>query len=185
MWNLSIEQGALLETVVDVSVLKPYILDVTFSDGTRRQIDVESELYGELFEPLREPSRFSEVAVDPVLGTVVWPNGADFSPEFLYSESPRDADGHGSVHKFVDHDAGYEEWLAGHPSGFVVNAERKPRPTYLVLHRSSCRTISNLPPSGTNWTKDYIKICSSRPEPLRQWAARLGGSLHPCSFCNP
>jgi hypothetical protein len=74
-----------VETVVAVEVVGPYVLDVTFTDGTRRRVDVEPVLYGEMFEPLRDFARFAEVAVDPVLGTVVWPNGADLSPEFLYS----------------------------------------------------------------------------------------------------
>jgi len=27
---------------------------------------------------------FARVSVDPISGTVVWPNGADFAPEALY-----------------------------------------------------------------------------------------------------
>jgi hypothetical protein len=74
-----------VETVVAVRVLEPYVLDVTFADGTRRRVDIAPVLYGEVFEPLRDPARFAEAAVDPDLGTVVWPNGADLSPEFLYA----------------------------------------------------------------------------------------------------
>ena len=73
-----------LETVTAVNVLRPYVLDVIFSNGTRRRVDVADQLYGELFEPLRDPGRFAEAYVDRLLGTVVWPNGADLSPEFLY-----------------------------------------------------------------------------------------------------
>ena len=70
---------------VRVKIIRPYVLEVEFADGLVRQIDVEDELYGEVFEPLNEPSFFARVTLDPVLGTIVWPNGADFSPEFLYS----------------------------------------------------------------------------------------------------
>ena len=73
----------MVDVVTDVSVPRPYVLDVTFADGARRRIDVEPQLYGEMFEPLRDPELFAQVSVDPVLGTVVWPNGADLSPEFL------------------------------------------------------------------------------------------------------
>ena len=74
-----------MEVVVAVQVVKPYVLAVTFADGTRRQVDLEPVLYGPVFEPLRDPARFAQASVDPVLGTVVWPNGADVSPEFLYA----------------------------------------------------------------------------------------------------
>jgi hypothetical protein len=70
--------------VVEARVVRPYVLDVTFNDGVRREVDLEAELWGEVFEPLRDPAFFARATVDPVLGTVVWPNGADFSPEFLY-----------------------------------------------------------------------------------------------------
>lgn len=69
--------------VVAVRVAKPFVLEVTFADGVCRQVDVEPLLSGEMFEPLRDPELFSQAAVDPVLGTVVWPNGADLSPEYL------------------------------------------------------------------------------------------------------
>ncbi len=67
-----------------VQVIRPYVLRVKFSEGVTRDVDLEKELYGEVFEPLRDPAIFSQVTVDEELGTIVWPNGADFSPEFLY-----------------------------------------------------------------------------------------------------
>ena len=33
--------------------------------------------------PLREPSLFRQVTLDPIARTLVWPNGADFDPETL------------------------------------------------------------------------------------------------------
>lgn len=73
-----------MKTVTKVRVVAPYSLEVTFSDGVCRKVDLEAELYGEVFEPLKGPAYFARASVDPVLGAVVWPNGADFSPEFLY-----------------------------------------------------------------------------------------------------
>jgi|GEM_PF-4879803 len=35
-------------------------------------------------EPLRDPSFFGQVAVDPETHTVVWPNGADMAPDALH-----------------------------------------------------------------------------------------------------
>ena len=52
-----------------------------FDDGLEGEIDLESELYGEVFEPLKDPEVFRGFSVDE---TLVWPNGADFAPEFLH-----------------------------------------------------------------------------------------------------
>ena len=73
-----------LERVVGVIVRPPYTVGVTFDDGVVRRIDLEPELDGEVFIPLRDPAVFAQVTVDEEAGTVVWPNGADLAPEFLY-----------------------------------------------------------------------------------------------------
>lgn len=78
------------DEIADVRPLAPYVLEVTLADGSIAQVDVERELYGPVFEPLRVPSAFAEGKFDPEAGTIVWPNGADFSPEFLL-ESARAA----------------------------------------------------------------------------------------------
>ena len=72
------------ERAVAVQIVKPYLLDVTFDDGFRRQVDIEPLLWGEVFKPLRDPALFAQAAVDPEWGSVCWPTGADLAPEFLY-----------------------------------------------------------------------------------------------------
>ena len=47
-------------------------------------MDLKPLLTGPVFEPLKEQRYFERVSVDPIAGTVVWPNGADFVPEALY-----------------------------------------------------------------------------------------------------
>ena len=69
--------------LVDVRVVEPYVLEIHFASGVRARVDVSAELYGEIFEPLRDPTFFAQARFDTDAGTVVWPNGADFSPEFL------------------------------------------------------------------------------------------------------
>jgi hypothetical protein len=71
--------------VASVEVLEGYCLRVSFSDGKCGVVDLHAELWGPVFEPLRDPARFGEARVDPEGGTVVWPNGADFAPEWLYA----------------------------------------------------------------------------------------------------
>jgi hypothetical protein len=56
-----------------VRVLDGYRLELTFSTGEVRELDVERYLWGPAFEPLRDPAEFTKVAVDPELGTIVWP----------------------------------------------------------------------------------------------------------------
>ena len=77
-----------MESVVAVHVPRPYVLRVVFSDGRRAEVDVGPLLHGEMFEPLRDPALFAQASVDKVFGAVVWPNGADLSPEFLYRTEP-------------------------------------------------------------------------------------------------
>jgi hypothetical protein len=64
--------------------LGEYRLRLTFSDGIVGDIDLADELWGEMFEPLRDIAQFDSVRVDPELGTLVWPNGADLDPEGLH-----------------------------------------------------------------------------------------------------
>lgn len=71
------------QSIIAVRAVRPYILAVAVSDREPVEVDVEHELCGEIFEPLREPARFAEGSFDPLIGTIVWPTGADFSPEFL------------------------------------------------------------------------------------------------------
>lgn len=66
-----------------VTLVGPHSLELRFSDGALRRVDLLPELNGPIFEPLRDPTYFSRVMLDPVAGTVVWPNGADFAPDFL------------------------------------------------------------------------------------------------------
>lgn len=73
----------MVDVVTNVKVIGPYVLEIGFKDGAIRRVDLESRLFGRVFEPLRDPARFAEAYVDHDAGTVVWPNGADFAPEFL------------------------------------------------------------------------------------------------------
>ncbi|HVG44022.1 MAG TPA: DUF2442 domain-containing protein [Longimicrobium sp.] len=69
--------------IVNATLLRGYSLRLEFSDGTVRDVDLSDELHGEVFEPLRDPALFAQVTVNPETGTVEWPTGADFAPEFL------------------------------------------------------------------------------------------------------
>ncbi|OGX30146.1 MAG: hypothetical protein A2705_00345 [Omnitrophica WOR_2 bacterium RIFCSPHIGHO2_01_FULL_52_10] len=70
--------------VVDVKYVRDYIIWVRFNDGIDGEVDLSAELEGEVFGPLKDQKLFRTVKVDSLLGTVVWDNGADLAPEFLY-----------------------------------------------------------------------------------------------------
>lgn len=61
-----------------------YRIALTFADGTTGEVDLKDELWGDMFEPLRDIARFKAFTVHPEFETLAWPNGADFAPEFLY-----------------------------------------------------------------------------------------------------
>ena len=65
-----------------------YRVALCFNDGTSKTVDVGSLLQGPIFEPLKDQAYFARGAFDPVCGTVVWPNGADFAPEALKALEP-------------------------------------------------------------------------------------------------
>jgi len=46
-------------------------------------VDLENDLWGTVFEPLKNIDRFKKFTVSKELGTIVWENEADFAPEFL------------------------------------------------------------------------------------------------------
>src|SRR5262249_27218900 len=52
-----------------------------FNDGVEGEIDLSNALRGPVFQPLTDPEFFARFQVDD---TLVWPNGADYAPEFLY-----------------------------------------------------------------------------------------------------
>jgi Protein of unknown function (DUF2442) len=76
-----------LPAVVGVAVIGNYRLRLLFDDGTAGDVDFSSMEWKGVFEPLRDPTYFAAVRVDPEAATVVWPNGADLAPETLYEEA--------------------------------------------------------------------------------------------------
>jgi hypothetical protein len=72
--------------VIEATHVRGYVIHVRFDDGATGDVDLAAELWGPMFEPLREPTKFIEFRVDPELGTIAWRNGADIAAEFLYEQ---------------------------------------------------------------------------------------------------
>ena len=72
--------------VVEVKYLHDYLIWVRFNDGASGEVDLSAELEGEVFGSLQDKTLFKTVKVDPFMQTIVWDNGADLAPEFLYDQ---------------------------------------------------------------------------------------------------
>jgi len=77
--------------VTSVTYLGKYELRLTFDNGITKDVNLRDELYGEVFEPLKDKDFFRRVKVNTDTNTIEWSNGADFAPEFLY-EMGRDVE---------------------------------------------------------------------------------------------
>jgi hypothetical protein len=72
--------------VREAKYLHDYVIWLRFNDGAEGEINLENELDGEVFGPLKDKRLFRRFRVDPELETIVWENGADLAPEFLYEK---------------------------------------------------------------------------------------------------
>jgi hypothetical protein len=76
--------------ITAVEHLGGHRLRLTFADGLVGDVDLADRFQvkrGPMFEPLHDVEFFAKVSVDPELGTVVWPNGADLAPEVLHEQA--------------------------------------------------------------------------------------------------
>ena len=79
----------MLYKVVEVKVLAPHVLRITFKDGYSGVHDFAT-LAGEagnMGEPLRDADYFARVFLE--FGALTWPNGYDMCPDWLRMEMER------------------------------------------------------------------------------------------------
>ena len=70
--------------VLEARHLNGHVVWLRFRDGTVGEVDLSSAPQGPIMEPLRNVAFFKKFEIHPELHTLVWPNGADFAPEFLH-----------------------------------------------------------------------------------------------------
>jgi len=70
--------------IVSLEIISDGILDLKFDCGASRQVDLTPIMFGSLFGELKNPDFFKQVSLDPEVGTICWPNGADFDPDTLF-----------------------------------------------------------------------------------------------------
>ena len=73
--------------LLEARYVRDYVIWLRWSDGSQGEVDLEQELHGPVFEPLRAREYFQRFALNPDMRTIVWPNGADLAPEFLYEHT--------------------------------------------------------------------------------------------------
>lgn len=71
--------------ITSVQVKENYTLSLEFDDGTIGDICVADRLFGPMFEPLKDPAFFAQVATDQY-GAICWPNNADMAPDALHEK---------------------------------------------------------------------------------------------------
>jgi hypothetical protein len=71
-----------LPSVVEAEHQGEFRIHLTFNDGLEATVDFKRWLKRSVFEPVRSPRYFSRFFLDG--GGMVWPNGADITPETLY-----------------------------------------------------------------------------------------------------
>ena len=73
--------------VIDASYLEDYKVEVDFNNGRKGIADLTDALRGAMFEPLKDKAVFANLVVDEELDTIVWSNGADLAPEYIYFQA--------------------------------------------------------------------------------------------------
>jgi hypothetical protein len=68
-----------------------YRIRLRFADGRTGEIDLKDELWGEVFEPLKDLAVFKRFRLDRETNTIAWETGADLAPEYLYERAAQPA----------------------------------------------------------------------------------------------
>jgi hypothetical protein len=72
-----------LVRVKSVEPLNAFKVLLTFSNGHKKEINLEPYLHGPIFEPIRnDAALFLTMHIEG--NTISWPNGADIDPDVLY-----------------------------------------------------------------------------------------------------
>lgn len=93
-----------------------------------------------------------------------------------------------TAHTFEKQEAAYRAWVRDHSGGFVLNTHMKLSPTYMVLHRATCRHVTKYFGSATDGgftERKYRKVCAEAVAPIADWVHAHQGKLSTCSHCCP
>jgi hypothetical protein len=70
--------------VLEARYVHEFVVWLRFRDGSAGEVDLAADLWGPMFEPLKDVAYFQQFTIHPDFETLTWPNGADLAPEFLH-----------------------------------------------------------------------------------------------------
>jgi hypothetical protein len=76
-----------MNRVVTVRPLSDFALELVFSDGLQKIVDIHSFIGKGLSAALQDGAYFHQVFIEDG-GGIAWPNGYDFCPNYLHDEVP-------------------------------------------------------------------------------------------------
>lgn len=98
-----------------------------------------------------------------------------------------------AIRHWVGDDAGYENWLATHPTGFQGNMGNPPTGAYFRIHRATCTLPDRSLPGSVNprTGNKYTKVTADTVAELEGWAVAhmpqldILGPNNYCKVCVP
>jgi hypothetical protein len=77
----------MLKDIVEVKLLGAFRLHLRFEDGLEGEVNISHLVpFTGVFQPLADPAHFAKVEINPEVGTICWPCGADLDPDVLYAQ---------------------------------------------------------------------------------------------------
>ena len=73
-------------SVIEARYVRDHTVWIRFKDGSEGEVDLSAELWGPVFEPLKDVQYFRSFKIAEY-GTIASPNGAYIAPEFLYEKA--------------------------------------------------------------------------------------------------
>jgi hypothetical protein len=75
----------ILQDIINAEPREAYQVWLQFEDNTAGVINIADLIpFTGVFAPLQDEIYFRQLHVNPELGTICWPNGADLDPDVLY-----------------------------------------------------------------------------------------------------
>lgn len=71
--------------VINAKYIENYKIWIEFNNNKSGFVDLENELWGKIFEPLKDIKQFKDFYISEISNTLEWKNGADLAPEFLFN----------------------------------------------------------------------------------------------------